>query len=87
MGRETANVVSQFTFKVTLISVRFVRVAISQNSLSGTIQDVPQIEALGTPAYVVLSGFTETKVTLKVVCAGWGCGPRSTRERLRLARE
>ena len=44
---------------------------IFQNSLSGTIQDVPQIEALWIPDHVELSKSTETKVTLKTTVFGW----------------
>ena len=44
-------------------------VNIFQNSLSGTIQDVPQNEALRTPDHVVLSELLEGKVTLKESCA------------------
>ena len=42
---------------------------IFQNSLSGTIQDVPQIEALRTPDHVVLSKSTEVKIILPEGCA------------------
>ena len=41
---------------------------IFQNSLSGTIQDVPQIEALRTPDHVVLSKSTEVKIILPEGC-------------------
>ena len=42
-----------------------------QKGLSGTIQDVPQIEALRTPLHVELSKLFEGKVTLKESCAGY----------------
>ena len=40
-----------------------------QKGLSGTIQYVPQIEALRTPLHVELSELLEGKVTLKESCA------------------
>ena len=39
-----------------------------QNQYSGTIEDVPQIEALGIPDPVVLLKSIETKVNLKTIC-------------------
>ena len=51
-----------------MVQKRGVRIAISLNQHSGTIQDVPQIEALWIPDHVELSKSTETKVTLKIKC-------------------
>ena len=39
-----------------------------KKGLSGTIQDVPQIEALRTPLHVELSKLFEGKVTLEESC-------------------